>query len=107
MSGKELEAIESGERLGTLRSDDGDDIVNVKKAVVLISITTTLHVHYAFLYISLPLLHDCDVKVPNFAFYGGRKQTTTRVFFLLNLGMVLRYSTPGEFAYIVRVSELE
>ena len=27
---------------------------------------TTLHVHHAFLYISLPSLHDYDVKVPNF-----------------------------------------
>ena len=30
--------------------------------------TTTLHVHHAFMYISLPSLHDCDVKIPNFVF---------------------------------------
>ena len=29
---------------------------------------TTLHVHHAFLYISLPSLHDYDVKMPNFTF---------------------------------------
>ena len=34
--------------------------------------TTTLHVHHVFLYISLPSLHDYDVKVPNFSFCGGR-----------------------------------
>ena len=28
--------------------------------------TTTLHVHHAFLYTSLPSLHDYNVKVPNF-----------------------------------------
>ena len=28
--------------------------------------TTTLHVHHAFLYISRPLLHDYNVKLPNF-----------------------------------------
>ena len=39
-----------------------------KKTIGLISKTTTLHVHYAFLYISLPALHDYDVKMPNFAF---------------------------------------
>ena len=39
--------------------------------------TTTLHVHRTFLYISLPSLHDCYVKLPIFAFYGGRKQATT------------------------------
>ena len=43
--------------------------------------TTTLHVHHAFLYISLPSLHDYDGKMPNFTFYGGRKQTTAKVSF--------------------------
>ena len=30
--------------------------------------TTTLHVHHVFLYISLPSLHDYDVKMHNFTF---------------------------------------
>ena len=30
-----------------------------------------------FLYISMPSLHDCDVKTLNCTFYGGRKQATT------------------------------
>ena len=47
----------------------------------LISKTTTSHVHHTFLYISFPFLHDYDVKMPNFAFYGGRKQATTNFFF--------------------------
>ena len=34
-----------------------------------------------FLYISFPFLHDYDVKIPNFAFYGGRKQATTKFYF--------------------------
>ena len=34
-------------------------------------ITTSLHEHHAFLYISLPLLHGYDVKVPNFTIRGG------------------------------------
>ena len=34
-------------------------------------LTTSLHVHHAFLYISLPLLHDYDVKVPNLTIRGG------------------------------------
>ena len=33
-----------------------------QKTMGLISKTTTLHVHHAFLYISLPSLHDYDVK---------------------------------------------
>ena len=66
---------------GTLRSNDADGNENVKKTKGLISKTTTLHVHHAFLYISLPSLHDYDVKMPNFTFYGGRKQATTTVYF--------------------------
>ena len=54
---------------------------NVKKKIGLISKTTTLHVHHAFLYISFLFLHDYDVKMPNFAFYGGRKQATTKFYF--------------------------
>ena len=52
-----------------------------QKTVGLISKTTTLHVHHAFLYISFLFLHDYDVKMPNFAFYGGRKQATTKLYF--------------------------
>ena len=44
----------AGETIGTLRSDDGDGNGNATKAVGLISKTTILHVHHAFLYISLP-----------------------------------------------------
>ena len=57
--------------------------------------TITLHVHHAFLYISLPLLHDYEGKMPNFTFYGGRKQATA-------MNMVLRYSAQKEFACIRR-----
>jgi len=28
-----------------------------------------------------PFLHDYDVNLPNFAFYGGRKQSTTKFCF--------------------------
>ena len=41
--------------LGTLRSNDADGNKNFKKTIGLISKTTTLHVHHAFLYISLPV----------------------------------------------------
>ena len=40
-----------------------------QKAISLDSKTTTLHVHHAFLCISLPSLHDYDVKWPNFNFF--------------------------------------
>ena len=71
------------QRIGSFSNDDGDGKEDVKKAIGLISKTTTLHVHHAFLYISLPSLHDYDVKMPNCMFYGGRKQGTTNLFFSL------------------------
>ena len=43
------------ETIGTLRSKDADGNENVKKTIGFISKTTTLHVHHAFLYISLPV----------------------------------------------------
>ena len=43
-----------------------------------ISKTTILHVHHAFLYISLSSLQDYDVKVLNFTMYRGSRQAKTR-----------------------------
>ena len=64
--------------IGSLRSDDGDGKGNATKAIGLISKTTILHVHHAFLYISLPSLHDYDVKMPNFPMYRRSTQATTK-----------------------------
>ena len=80
---------------------NGDGNENVKKTIGLLSKTTSLHVHQAFLYISLPLLHENDVKMPSFSFYGGRKTSDDKLFFLfLNLSVVPKKSTPGKLAYI-------
>ena len=49
--------------------------------ITLISKITTLYVHQAFLYIFLPFLRDYDVKIPNFVFYGERKQAMTKWYF--------------------------
>ena len=37
--------------------------------------------HHAFLYISLPSLHDYDMKMPKCKFYGGRKLAMTNLSF--------------------------
>ena len=73
----------SAETFGSFSNDDGDGKQDVRKAIGLLRKTTTLHVHHAFLYISLPSLHDYDVKMPNSKFYGGRKQATTNLLFSL------------------------
>ena len=67
--------------VGTFRSNDVDGNDSVKKTIGLISKTTTSQVHQAFLYISFLFLRDYDVKMPNCAFYGGRKQATTKFYF--------------------------
>ena len=80
---------------------DGDGNENVKNAVGLLSKTTSLHMHHAFLYISLLLLHDYNLKMLSFTFYGGRKTSDDKLFFLfLNLSAVPKKSTPRKLAYI-------
>ena len=54
-----------------------------KKQQVFLNKTTTLHVHHACLYISQPLLHDYDVKVPNLTFcrvHGNTRQQLSYAF---------------------------
>ena len=51
---------------------------NGKKAIRLDKHNNkTLHEQNPFLYISLPSLHDYNVKLPNFTFCRGREQKTT------------------------------
>ena len=51
-----------------------------------------------FLYISLPFLHNYDVKMPNFAFSGDGNQAKTKFYFVFELGYF--NSDSGGFAYI-------
>ena len=69
------------ELMGSFSNNDGDCNENVNKAIGLLCKTTTLHVHRAFLYISLPSLLDYDLKMPDCTFYGERKQATSNFFF--------------------------
>ena len=51
-----------------------------------------------FLYISLPFLHNYDVKMPNFAFSGDGNQAKTKFYFVFELGY---FNSDSEgFAYI-------
>ena len=61
--------------IGSLSNDNADSNKNGKKAIGLISKTTTL-----FLYISLPSLPNYNVKVPEFTFCRGREHNTTTFF---------------------------
>lgn len=76
--------------LRTSRSDEGEGNENNKKVKQQLCKCVTLS------YISLPSLHDHDVKMPHFTVYGGRKPPRN----FLHLDMVLRNLNPGEFGYI-------
>ena len=43
--------------MDSFSNDNSDGTKNIKEAIGLFSKTTTLHVHHAFLCMSLPLLH--------------------------------------------------
>ena len=72
---------------------------------VKISKTTTLLVDHAFLYISLPSLHDYDVELLSFTFSVGRKQTQDNdslfiIIIILNLDTVFYNSTSEKLTNI-------
>ena len=66
--------------VGSLSNDGGNGDENRKKTMFLSWQTTTLHVIMLF-YISLPLLHGYNVKVPKFTFCWECEHNTTTCFF--------------------------
>ena len=64
--------------IGSLSIHDGDGNKNGKKAIGLDQQNN--NVHHDFWYISLPSLHDYDVKVANFTFCRGREHKKTTFF---------------------------
>ena len=61
-------ALRSINRDYTIRRRDGNEHVKNSNRFYKIDKTTAMHVHLTFLYISLPFLHDYDVKLPDFTF---------------------------------------
>ena len=70
-------------KLGSLGKDDGDGNKKGKKAIGSDWQNNNSARASRFLYISLPSLHDYDVELLNFTFYGGREHKTTIFFFFL------------------------
>ena len=79
--------LETKRTIGSLSNDDDDDSndnMNGKKEILkeLDWQKIDFHVHPTFLYISLPSLQNCDVKMrPKFTFCGKREHTKTTFFF--------------------------
>ena len=98
MSGQTLAAV-SGQENRDFKIQRRGRNENVKKTIGFISKTTTLHVHHAFCTFLCPFLHDYDVKMPKVAFYGGRKQATTKFYlsyctWIWCLGIQLQEGSP-------------
>ena len=68
-------------KLGSLSNDDGDGNENDKRAIGLDWQNDNFARASRLLYISLPSLHDYDVELLNFTFYGGREHKTTTFYF--------------------------
>ena len=64
-------------------NDDGNGRRTAKMEKVFIDKTTNIHVHHAILYISLPSLHLCDMKLPDFTrlLYGVDAEHSTEIVF--------------------------
>ena len=58
---------------------DGDGNENVEKTTY--KQNNNLARTSPFFVLFIPVLHDYDVKMPNFAFYGGHKEATTKFYF--------------------------
>ena len=74
--------------MGSFSDEDGDGNENFKEVIGLLRKATTLHVWHTFWYISLPSLHDHNVKFPYATFYENKHTTATVFFFSLNLGAI-------------------
>ena len=71
-----------------------------QKTIGLMSNTTTLHVYHAFWYISLPSLHNYDVKWPNSQFTWERERQGDKLYHLLSeLERVPRSSAPAKIPF--------
>ena len=67
--------------LGSISNDDGDGNENGKKSTELDKQNNNFaRAFHAFLYTSLPTLHDYDVKMPNFLFCGELKHKAMTFF---------------------------
>ena len=70
---------------GIFRSSDLAATRTLKKKSTGLISKTILHVHHTFLYISLPFLHDYDVKISNFSLMQDVNKQRPNLFPILNL----------------------
>ena len=79
--------------IGSFSINNGNGNKNVKTARIIKQKKTSLHVHRAFLYISLLLLHDCDGKCLISRFIKDVTSDEEIFFLFLSLSVVPKKST--------------
>lgn len=65
----------------------GEGIKYINKSTDLISKTTTLFMYHTFFAHVFASMNAHDAKMPNFPYYGGRKQATMKFFLFFNLNI--------------------
>ena len=99
--------------IGSFSNDDGDVKETGQKVIGLDWQTSTLHVHHAFLYISLPSLHDYDdVKMPMQIYlfwrtWKNEHKTITLIFFSWFSMQSLRIQLQKKLATFDELNEME
>ena len=73
----------SGEIIGSLTCDDESDVNEKSKKAISLDWQNNNFARAPrfFVHFFLPSLHDYDVKLPNFTFFGGREHKTTTFYF--------------------------
>ena len=65
--------------------------------------------HHAFFYGSLPSLHDNGLKMPNFTFYGRRRQATKNFFSLLTITLsflaIQFWESPSHLGHVHTIAD--
>ena len=84
--------------LGTLRNYDGDGNGNVKKAIGLMSKTTTLHVHHAFFVHFFAVFAQLRREMEKFKLTWERERQSDKFYHLCqNSGAVPSLQLPTKF----------
>ena len=87
--------------------DDDDGNENGKKAIGLDQQNNNSARAHAFMYISLPLLHDYNVKVPSLTFCQGREQKTTTFFFFSWTYSPLEFNSKQICQHLKKLNEIK
>ena len=98
-----MSTVPPGQSVLTCKNDSDDTGENVQKSIWL----NRQNNNSARALRIFRSLHDYDVKIPNFTFYGGLPSNEEIFFFSLNLVIVVSNSAPEDGMIAIDLKELE